>query len=108
MRRILQVLADLDPGFGDGSAQTAHAVVYILVLVERLVVPRDKEARWEDGAGTVGRVRGWSPMCEDVRLECIKVEDDQGVLVFLAEFVTQGLYHKSRSVTRDSERIPMD
>ena len=36
-------------------------------------------------------------MCEDVGLECIKVEDVQGVLVFLAEFVTHGLclYHMS-------------
>jgi hypothetical protein len=79
-RRILQVLAVLDPGFHDGSAQASHAVVHIFILVERIVVPRDKDGRWEDGAGTVGRVRGWSPVCEDVGLEWIKLEDDQGVV----------------------------
>ena len=101
MRSILQVLAVIDPGFDDGGAQTSHAVVHISVSVERLVVPRDKEPRWEDGSGTVGRVRGWSPMCEDVGLERIKLEDDQCVLVFLAEFVTQDLKHGSKSVTHE-------
>ena len=94
-RSILEVLAVLDPGFDNGSAQVAHVIVHVHVPVERFVVPRDKQARWEDGVGPVGRVRRWSPMCKDVGLECIKVEDDQGVLVFLAKFVTQGLYHKS-------------
>ncbi len=98
-RGIHQVLAVLDPGFGNGRAQTVYAVVRI--LVKRFVVPRDQEARWEEVARTVGRVRGWSTMCEDVGLECIKVEDDQHVLVFLAKFVTPGLHHKSKSVTRE-------
>jgi hypothetical protein len=64
----------------DGSAQASHAVVHIFILVERIVIPHDKDGRWEDGAGTVGRVRGWSPVCEDVGLEWIKLEDDQGVV----------------------------
>ena len=51
-----------------------------------------------DGVVSVGWIhKSWVPMCEDVGLECIKVEDVQGVLVFLAEFVTHGLclYHMS-------------
>jgi hypothetical protein len=95
VRRVVQVLAVLDPGFGNGSAQVVQAVVHISVLVERSVVPRDMQARWEDGMGAVGRVRRWSPVCENVGLECIKVEHNQGVLVFLTEFVTYGLYHRS-------------
>ena len=64
MRRILQVLAVLDPGFNNGSAQIPHTVVH--KLVEIFVAPREEEARWEDRSGTVGRVRRWCPMCEDV------------------------------------------
>ena len=98
-RHIRQVLAVLDPGFGNGISQTAQGVVRI--SVERLVGPPDSDTRWEDGVGTVGRERRWSPMCEDVGLERIKLEDDQCVLVFLAEFVTQDLKHGSKSVTHE-------
>ena len=89
-----QVLTVLDPSFENGSTQSPHAVVYILVLVERLVVPPDKEARWEDGTGTVRRVRGWPTMCEDVGLEWVEVEGDRNILVLLEEFVPQGLRHE--------------
>jgi hypothetical protein len=44
------------------------------------------------------------PVCEDVGLERIKLEDDQGVLVFLAEVVTQGLHHNAKSVIREENR----
>src|ERR1700761_2000775 len=88
-RRILKVLAVLDPSFENGSTQTPQAVVHIFVLVKRLVVPQDRGHRWEDRAGTVWRVRGWPPMCEDVRFEGFNVERDGDVLVFLEEFVTQ-------------------
>jgi hypothetical protein len=103
-RRILQVLAVLDPGFDDGSAQASQVLYTYLSLSRELSFHATKTARWEDGAGTVGRVRGWSPVCEDVGLEWIKLEDEQGVLVFLAEVVTQGLHHKSKSVIREENR----
>ena len=94
-RRILEVLAVLDPSFGNGSTQIADAVEG--KLVEILVVPRNKEARWEDGVGAVGRVRGWWAMFEDAGLVCIEVEYDQDVLVRHVELVTPGLHRKLRT-----------
>ena len=106
MRRILQVLSVLEPSFCDRSAQTLHVVVHILVerLVERLVAPRDKDARWEDGVGTVGRVSRWCPVCKNIRLERIKVEDDHSVLVLFVKSVTQCLCHTSMWVTRGGDQ----
>jgi hypothetical protein len=95
IRGILEVLAVLDPSFDNRSSQAAHAVVHKFVL--RLVVPPNKEARWEDGVGTVGRVCGWCTMCEDVGLQWFNVERDQDVLVFLEEFVTYCLRDKSKN-----------
>jgi hypothetical protein len=43
MRRIPQVLAVLYYSLDDGGAQTAHAAVHVFVLVQRLLIPRDKE-----------------------------------------------------------------
>ncbi|KAN0134351.1 hypothetical protein V8E53_007849 [Lactarius tabidus] len=43
MRRIPQVLAVLYYSLDDGGTQTAHAAVHVFVLVQRLLIPRDKE-----------------------------------------------------------------
>ena len=89
MRSIPQVLAVLDSGLDQLGAQRAHFVVHI--FIERLVGPPEEEARREDGMGTVRRERGWSSVCEDVLLERVGAEEDQRVLIVLAESVTPGL-----------------
>ena len=50
--------------------------------------------------GTVGRERGWPSVCEDVLLERVEAEEDQRVLVVLAESVTPGLC-RIRSMSQD-------
>ena len=86
---MFQVLTVLDSGFDDRRAHLAHIIVHVLVF--RLVGPSKVEARREDGVGTVGWVRGWSSMGEDVILERVQIEYDQQVLILLAYSVTPGL-----------------
>ena len=87
---VHQVLAVFDPSLGHRITQIADAVVRI--LTERLVVPRDREARWERPRRyTLLGARGWWPMCENVGLVCIEVEYDQHVLNDLVGFVTPRL-----------------
>jgi len=40
---------------------------------------------------TVRGVRGWSSMCKYVLFECVKIENDQSVFIFLLYPVTPGL-----------------
>lgn len=55
--------------------------------------------------GTVRWERGWSSMCEDVVLERVKAENEQRILIVLADSVAPGLYRMRSMIDKEGSRL---